>query len=131
MEKQELYKKMQAVYVEENDLRVGDKVKVLRHFAEDELGFGEAGSTCSKEKTALVGHVWPIHQIVNNWIRLDSKDETGWCFAAPFFVLEIVDQPRDPEVICKFFAKDAEGKLVEYEMSPDSARNYHEAAAKE
>ncbi len=125
MDKQELYKKMQALWVEENGVKVGDKVKVLRQFGEYELGSNVLRSKWKPEKADMIGHVFPISQIYDTSISINSPKDNRREF--PFFVLEIVDQPRDPEVICKFFAKDEEGKLVEYEMSPDSARNYHKA----
>lgn len=124
MDKKQWYEDGQALWVEENNVKVGDKVRVLRHFGEDELGFSEAGSKCSKEKAGFVGRTLPICSIANNWIRLDSKSECGWNYAFPFFVLEIVE--RAPAITCKFFA---DGK--EFDMSPESARNYHKAAAKE
>ena len=123
MEKQERYRQMQAVYVEENDLRVGDKVKVLRSNTVGELGsyvpaYGQAEI---EEWGAQV----EVRAIGYGYIAVKIRD--GLFRNMPFFVLEIVDQPREPEITCKYFAKNKEGKLVEYEMSPDSARNYHKA----
>ena len=123
LDKQELYKQMQALYVEENDLRVGDKVEITRPHGIDELG-SDSYSHYEPEikRSGGVGQISDINK--RNIIIILPGDYT---WVVPFHVLEIIDQPRDPEVICKFFVKNKEGKLVEYEMSPDSARNYHKA----
>ena len=122
LDKQELYKQMQAVYVEENDLRVGDTVRILRGAADNEMGCDSVRTTAGGTgcKDVKIGTIVKIEAIRGSHVR---AGRSNW----PFFVLEIVAQPRDPVITCKFFTED--GK--EYEMSPDSARNYHKAAAKE
>lgn len=129
--KQELYKQMQAVYVEENDLRVGDKVRVLRHIDRDELGSRvmptKKGDRCTKSRFVDDKAVGIIESLCCDCVEVNCGYEYNHDWQFPFHVLEIVDQPRDPVITCKFYTED--GKEVK--MSPDSARNFHEAAAKE
>lgn len=86
MDIQEAYKVMQA----ECGIKVGDRVKIVRKFKENEMGYN--------------GHFWGTVGNVSTVIMLQENDgikladEHGYFkHWAPFFVLELIEKAKKPE----------------------------------
>lgn len=116
---QEAYQTLQAEWVETNDVRVGDKVRVLRAFGQQELGCcaleSDYDSTKAHVKVALINDIHP------NQIEIKADDIR---YSFPFFVLHIVDQPRKVEIEVrteKHYYRD--GVDVTDKISEDTKRN--------
>lgn len=86
------YEKRQADWIKENNIKVGDKVRILRKFDDFESGCAIAMDE-DGEMDPLVGTVGKISAIEDDSIEVDSK---GDCWFWPYFVLEKVeDEPED------------------------------------
>ncbi len=110
---QEAYQVMQAEWVKLNDVQVGDKVRCIRFFGNNELGcFAESATETGKQgKDRCVQDeaVGVVYCVFKNRIAIEygpPYSEYGlWSF--PFFVLDIVDQPREkPETMVRIDGKD-------------------------
>jgi DNA-directed RNA polymerase subunit H (RpoH/RPB5) len=83
----EQYIKMQAAWVEEVNLKPGDKVKVLRKPESFEFGW-PTGWTRSQD--GIIGTIQEV-------LTIDKDDiELGPCYV-PFFILEKVEEPPAPK----------------------------------
>ncbi len=78
----EAYEVMQAEWVRVNDVQKGDTVRILRDYNTYELGCDAGGDDNTEKQSRVVS-------TKNRHIGV-----AGFGFV-PFFVLEIVDQPRD------------------------------------
>ncbi len=116
MDKKELYKAMQALWVEENDVRVGDKVRVLRPHRSYELG--SIGAAHDEEELLRRGKEGVVNDIGRGYVQIALAQDDHFLLA--FHQLEIVDQPRDPVITVKYFK---DGKDVTDQISPDTKRN--------
>ena len=124
MTKQELYKAMQALWVEEGNVKVGDTMKVLRAPKENELGFcGSNGKMDENYKEAAVGYEYKVKYINPNGIVLERKN------SFPFFCLEKIKSVEKPEVIELRFV-DGQGRDITDGMSETSKRAYLEKQLK-
>ncbi len=86
MDIKEAYKVMQAQWVIDNDIEVGDKVKILRAIKTNELGScGGRGDYANK--------IGKIGCIADNYI-----DMTTYGFF-PFFTLELVEKKKEEKMI--------------------------------
>ena len=81
------YEKRQADWIKENNIKVGDKVRILRKFDDFESGCAIAMDE-DGEMDPLVGTVGKISAIEDDSIEVDSK---GDCWFWPYFVLEKVE----------------------------------------
>jgi len=111
MDKQEAYKVLQKAWVEENDVRKGDIVRVLRPAKSHEIGW-----VCSWNDgvmTKKVGMTQRIGKISNQWVNLSDS------YNYPFFVLEIVDQPREKEEMIEI-----DGKKISKSTIKEALRNH-------
>ena len=88
----EAYKVMQAEWVKENDVRVGDTVRILRCYISCELGCSAAGCNYTGRQGIISG-------IYDAYLYLGPLGQN------PFFVLEIVDQPRETEEMVEIKGK--------------------------
>lgn len=101
MDLKEAYKVMQAAWVKENNIEVGDKVKCLRPFNAHELGCHSISSdstNCPRKgefvKDEAVG---AIRQINTEYLWIDCGTKYGGHWNFPFFVLELVEKAKKPE----------------------------------
>lgn len=119
---QEAYQTMQAEWVRVNDVRVGDKVRCMRQFAQHDLGFDGLGWAYSTSKEGLFNKPVSITDFWSRCVLLKCAGGYEWQF--PFFVLEIVDQPRKVEIEVrteKHYYRD--GVDVTDKISEDTKRN--------
>lgn len=86
MNKADLYEQTQEQWIEENNVRVGDKVKILRTFEHHEMG---VQNSCTREMHKLVGTTSRICAING---RRGITLENG--FQWPWFVLEKVESAQ-------------------------------------
>lgn len=86
MDIKEAYKVMQAAWIKDNDIKVGDTVRVVRKFKEDELGYNGVKGT----QFGVVGQVETIQD--KDGIELEDigTPPTGESRWFPFFALEFV-----------------------------------------
>ena len=87
--KEKSYEERQAEWVRANNLKPGDKVRILRRFSNFEDGFNEGINGIMEN---LVGEVLTVRDIYNEFIILYNKDRSNWWYW-PYFVLEKVDKP--------------------------------------
>ena len=85
--KHEIYLKKQKAWIEEHQVKVGDKVKVLWAAVEDERGWNNSWITPDMDRT--VGKIRRIVGIGDD-IALNGKNGLGY----PYFVLEIIKKKR-------------------------------------
>ncbi len=93
---QEAYKTLQAEWVRVNDVRVGDKVRGLVKVGPDYLG-GDTSDLTSGSREQFIDNkaVGTIRSVESDYVYLDCGLNYCGLWSFPFFVLEIVDQPRD------------------------------------
>ena len=80
-----MYDKLQELWVEKTDLKVGDKVKILKKFEDNEL---KSFTDWSPEMSETIGEVGEVVGIYIHSIRVDFGDD-DWVY--PFTVLEKVE----------------------------------------
>jgi len=92
----EAYQVMQTAWVKEFNVRVGDKVRCIRHFGRNELGSCASGSKNLGLKALFIDDkaVGVIAKINSDHIDVNCGEKYyyGWNF--PFFVLEIVERSK-------------------------------------
>ena len=88
MDIKEAYKVMQAEWVKLYDVKVGTEVKLLRGYQDYELGC----NCLSVQDPKLFGGI--VDKIRNNSIRTNGTIH-------PFFVLEVVGQPKPKKMTVK------------------------------
>ena len=89
-----MYKELQEVWVEGMGLKVGDNVKVLRKFEDEELG---SCPDWNPEMSETIGEVGEVIKINTNHIRVNFGDNDDWGY--PFMVLEKVEvEEEKPDV---------------------------------
>lgn len=99
-EKEPPYEERQAEWIKENDIKVGDKVKILRGFEPYERGVGTRMDS-DHYMDNLIGTISEVSNIEPNRISVWSN-EHGQAWSWPYFVLEKVeDKPTytEPEYI--------------------------------
>ena len=91
-EKEQSYEERQAEWVKENDIKLGDKVRILRKFNDFENGC-DVGMNKDGKMDSLVGTVGKVSAIDDESIEVDSE---GDCWFWPYFVLEKVEDEYVP-----------------------------------
>ncbi len=86
------YVEAQNKFIEVTNLKVGDRVKVLRKAKDEELGWG---NKWNPNMDSCVGSIYRVEDFNS---RYGIETDNNWNF--PFFVLEKVEEP------CKFKDKD-------------------------
>ncbi len=117
MELKEAYKVMQAAWVKEVGLEVGDTVKVLRSNVGGELGSNACGQT--KNELVLNGNMAKVSEITerNIWVLSDGSGcPYTMCF--PFFTLEFIKKAeKKPEKMVsvrgKEYSEDTLQKMIQ------------------
>lgn len=90
----ETYKVMQKAWVEENDVKVGDRVKILRANKFNELGSDTYDHT--ERELGRRGRFATIDEICPS--RINVRISSSNHYILPFFVLEIVEKvAKEPE----------------------------------
>lgn len=92
-EKEQSYEERQAEWVKENDIKLGDKVRILRKFNDFENGC-DVGMNKDGKMDSLVGTVGKVSAIDDESIEVDSE---GDCWFWPYFVLEKVENEPEAE----------------------------------
>lgn len=116
MNKEEAYVTLQAEWVKLFDVRVGDKVRILREHADYELG--SRGIFHTKRELDLHGREGTIEVIHKNNIGIAVLHQ--WVFIVAFHQIEITDQPRNTEIEVRYFKG---GEDVTDKLSDESKRN--------
>lgn len=91
-EKEKSYEERQAEWVKENNLKAGDKVRILKQF-----NIGERGVPFrfNNAMLSLIGEVCEVFEITDNRIRVYDKHRvTYWVW--PYFCLEKVEPEYVP-----------------------------------
>lgn len=88
-DKEKSYEERQAEWVKANNLKPGDKVRILRGFETYEDGFSVRMGVSMRE---LVGEVLTVKKVRNLFIAIWNEDHSNW-WLWPYFVLEKVDEP--------------------------------------
>lgn len=83
------YAERQAQWVAHHGLKVGDKVRVVRKFEDDEGGCISVKWDFNQSKAAMQDKECEIHEIKDKRIRLWTKNNADW-WDFPYFVLEPV-----------------------------------------
>lgn len=87
------YKKRQAEWVKENDIRIGDRVRLIRAASDREDGWPNAWpDTVNK----WVGKMLEVKNINDGNIACYNPDADDW-FGFPYFVLEKTTESKDKE----------------------------------
>jgi len=108
MKLQEAYKVMQAAWVKEHNVEVGDKVRVTGTAKRGSLGFLPEVSW-EKELSGRIGKVFTVHGFKDRHIDLGGGEPY-----APFFVLELVEKAKKPEKMIEVKGRQySEDTLVE------------------
>jgi len=99
------YANRQAEWIKKHNVKVGDKVKVLRKCADYEDGWGE---TWVKDMEANIGKVNRIKTLCHSSLGISIEVPCN-AFFYPYFVLEPVKEPEKCCTTCKYnFHKPAE-----------------------
>lgn len=119
MNLQKAYKVMQKA----SRIKVGDKVKCLRHFEENEMGCYCMGSNKDSHKRLFVDDkaTGVIVEIGERHIEVDCGHEYLDTWQFPFFALEVTEPVKTIEV--KYFC---DGKDVTDSISEETKRNLKE-----
>jgi hypothetical protein len=86
-DKHKEYKNKQKGWIKKNNIKVGDKVKVLRRAENYEGGWGTFWSLSEQDKT--IGKVYEIEHVGTYSVALRMR-KGMLCY--PYFVLELVKQ---------------------------------------
>jgi len=123
------YEKLQKVWLDTNNLKVGDRVKIVHTVKEGELGWY---NNWTRRMTELVGTHAKIIEITENGITLQTEmddvkrwDNVYWTY--PFFALE-----RYSKTIAFVVASDRiidDGIQVEYDGNRVLISDYHDRFA--
>lgn len=89
--KEPSYEDRQAEWVKENNIKVGDWVKIVRKFSRGEDGFGYC--FIDKKMEILIGKICKINSIDIHGIYVYDEDESD-CYLWPYFCLEKVEEPE-------------------------------------
>lgn len=121
MKIREAYEIMQ----EASGIKVGDKVRCLRHFESNEMGSQATGSKgnspfLAKKQIVDDGAIGIVEGFYEShvWVMFDSKYRGGWNI--PFFVLEVIEPAKTIEV--KYFC---DGKDITDSISEETKQNLH------
>ena len=88
----ECYKTMQNEWVKLYDVKVGTKVKVIREYGDNEMGCDCVGTS------SIGGYNGQVFKIKDGCIRINCDGSTT---IHPFFVLEVVGQPKPKKMTVK------------------------------
>lgn len=89
------YDIQQSKWVEINNLKVGDKVKIIKEWTKGEKGFG-----FSKDHFMLVGYTFEVAEIWKTFIKVKveiTSNEYTYV-EVPYFAIEKVEGPTYPEL---------------------------------
>lgn len=104
-EKEKSYEERQEEWIAANNIKLGDKVRILRKAEDGEEGWGNVWGGSNADKT--VGKIGIIHSISLREIRVDT--DTNW-FWYPYFVLEKVED--EPEYAPFDFSKEEDRNAI-------------------
>ncbi len=112
----EAYKVMQKA----SGIKVGDKVRCLRHFIDEELGSSCSSSKLQSQKSAFIdkGATGIVSSECSGHLWVSCGRDYGGSWAFPFFVLEVVEPAKEIEV--RYFC---EGKDVTDSISNETKKN--------
>lgn len=98
MDIKEAYQVMQKAWVEENDVRVGDTVRILRENGNHELGSNSFPHSKAEFHNKIENRTFSITNINKTYVQCDG-------YSVSWFILGIVDQPRDTSKMIKIKGK--------------------------
>ena len=129
--KEPSYEERQAEWVKANNIKVGDKVKVIRKAKDYENGWGNVWDDAMDSGVNEVNEVIDINN--KNGIYLDLGDYNFWF---PYFVLEKVEEPefkvgdfvkeKGTEIVGMIIRKSEKGLHI-YQNNPYSVAIPHDA----
>jgi len=100
---EEAYKVMQAAWVKENNVQVGDTVVAMRHFKEHEMGCSCCETQSRKDdpmgRCVDDGAIAIITHISSQNMRLDFGPKYAGTWSFPFFVLKIVGRKKEEKMV--------------------------------
>lgn len=121
MDLKEAYRVMQ----EASGIRVGDKVKCLRHFGKNELGSTVSTSDLFKKRSFVDdGSVGTVSAITNSTVTVECGEKYGYGWTFPFFVLEVIEKAKTIRCETRYF--DENNKDVTGKISEETKRNLKE-----
>lgn len=95
--KESLYEALQKTFIKYNNLKVGDKVKVLRSAVNKEQGWD---GIWTDSMDSLIGRTLQFRSVIriDKGLALQTFEVPRVCYGLPFFVLEKVEEPDDIRV---------------------------------
>lgn len=87
---QKSYEERQAEWIKENDIKIGDKVRAIRIWTQEEAE-RERCAPRHDVPNDIVGSVGKIDEITGFGLRVDFGDDMWYC---PYFVLEKIVEPK-------------------------------------
>lgn len=97
--KEPSYEERQAEWAKTNDIKVGDKVRIIKEFPSEE-GF------CDFLKT-LVGTIGEIKEITDEYIQVYTENKSDWWY----WRYDCLEKVEEPEFKVGDFVKDKDGNI--------------------
>lgn len=114
------YEERQDEWIKKNDLKIGDRVRVIRKAESDEDGWS---AVWAAEMDAVVGKAGVVKRFLGNvGIRVSFDKELLW--SLPYFVLEKVVERKDKEWTVSYGLKVKTGDPVLMRSENDSQWTY-------
>lgn len=91
------YKIMQ----EASGIKVGDRVKILRNFGENELGSSVVDGRIEGDKQKAIKDrvTGTVTEVLDSHLWVDCGRKYSGCWAFPFFVFEVVEKAKSENMI--------------------------------
>ena len=110
---QELYQKMQKMWVEFHGVEVGDVVKFTSSWKDGQGGFGSSG--CELNHKTFIGDEVNITDMYDNSIATSSSGSDWGRYECPFFCLEYIGKAKQVDITITMNGEKVDPKTISKE----------------